>query len=246
MNIVKLLILMLFSVDVLSDDTVKVYIEDLPPNVIINGDSTKGRAIEIIKQLEIATGLTFELIRAPWARAYYEGITKANIMFTGLVRLPKREDHFLWLYQLSEDDRPFIWALKNNAAINYKKGLYAFTRRDQKLSQFRLFAEEEQFKPNLYIVTSRDQAMEMLFAKRVDLIVGSENYIKRRAIRLGLNAENLRKIKEMDIESNSLFIALSNKTPIDTVNKIKTGFDELKNSGKLNKINLRWLNEDET
>lgn len=246
MNIVKLLILMLFSVDALSKDNIKVYVEDLPPNVIINGDSTKGRAIEIIKELEIATDLTFELIRAPWARAYYEGITKPNIMFTGLVRIPKREDHFVWLYQLTEDDHPFIWTLKNNEAINYKSGVYAFTRSDQKLSQFRYFAEKEDFKPSLHIVTSRDQAMKMLFAKRVDLIVGSEHYIKRRAIQLALNPDNLRKVKEIDIESNSLFIALSNKTPIDIVNKIKTGFDELKNSGKLNKINLRWLHEDKT
>ena len=236
------ILLCLVSFNAISEEVISVYVEHLSPNVMISQGSVTGRSIDIINEISKLTGFEFNILKIPWVRAYQKGINTANIMFTGLNRNPEREQKFVWLYKLGYE-RQYIWALKSNPKKDFKSGHYAFARADHKLSLLNTFALEEKFTPEIYTVTSREQAIKMLFAERVNFIVGSERYLKERSKVLSLNFKKLEKITEISADNKGLYIALSKSTPPKVIAKIRASIKALSNSGKLNVINKTWLDQ---
>lgn len=239
-RLISSVLLCLVSFIAISQEEFTVYVEHLPPNVLITQDSVTGRSIDIINEISNITGYKFSIRKEPWVRAYHEGINKPNIVFTGLNRIPEREDKFVWVYKLGYEPQ-YVWALKGKLNKDFRTGHYAFAQADHKLSQFNSFALKEEFTPEIYTVTTREQAIKMLFAGRVDFIVGSERYLKERSKTLSLNFETLEKVKAIAANNKGLYIALSKSTPPKVAARISASIQALNDSGKLKEINNNWL-----
>jgi len=244
-KLISSVLLCLVSFFAISQEAFTVYVEHLPPNVLISPDTVTGRSVDIINEISNITGYKFSIRKAPWGRAYHEGINNPNIVFTGLNRIPEREDKFVWVYKLGYEPQ-YVWALKANLKKDFRSGHYAFAQSDHKISQFNAFALKEEFTPQIYTVTTREQAIKMLFAGRVDFIVGSERYLKERAKTLSLNFDTLKKIKAIAAKNKGLYIALSKSTPPKVTERISTSIKSLSDSGKLKEINNNWLNRNMT
>lgn len=244
-KLISSVLLCLVSFIAISQEAFTVYVEHLPPNVLVSPDSVTGRSIDIINEISNITGYKFSIRKAPWVRAYHDGINNPNIVFTGLNRIPEREDKFVWVYKLGYEPQ-YVWALKGNLKKDFRSGHYAFAQSDHKLSQFNAFALKEEFSPNIYTVTTREQAIKMLFARRVDFIVGSERYLKERSKTLSLNFDTLKKIKAIAANNKGLYIALSKSTPPKVAAEISTSMKALRDSGKLKAINNNWLYQNKT
>ena len=224
---------------VYSKEVLDVYVEHLPPNAIITADGYQGVAIDILTEVSALSGYQLKMKKAPWVRAYHEGVNKPNIIFTGLNRIPEREHKFHWLLQLGHE-KQFIWALKGTSAEEFKVGKYAFAKSDHKITQFKKYAKSNDFGPNIHLVTTREQAVKMLFAGRVDYIVGSAKYLQSRTAELGLEFEQLKTIVQIDGQNRGLYLALSKLTKPIVITNIKKAIKKLDNKGAVLNIKNRW------
>ncbi len=232
---------------VTAKDKILAYIEQIPPFVIVNKHDISGATIDILKHALSGSDIIINYQEINWARAYLEAQKKPNIILTGLNRTPSREHNFHWLLKLPityNGQKIFIWRLKNTALGNkkttMKKAIVAVVLDDYKAEYYKSYVKKLNFKPNIYTVGSRAQAIHLLFKKRVDYILGGELNEAWEVKELGYDVDQIERGPHLPNDNKGLYIALSKHTDMDLVNKIKKAMNKIKNNGDMNEIVNLW------
>mgnify|MGYP002700145801 CR=1 FL=1 len=197
-------------------------------NAIISGP-----AYEIAKKVLKHAGLTFSYKIKPWARVYNNGLTRENYLVGCLGRTAVREKSFHWIGPVTQGFTVFFYKLKSNPIkidnIEQAKSYDIAMRRS---SYNHEFLKSNQFNESkMFPVSSNDQVVKMLLAKRHSFILLNESQL--------LDISNKQKIdatlfeKALPAFEAKEYMAFSLTTSPDLVKRVRNAYEQLSREGKI-------------
>lgn len=225
----------------LPENNIKVVTEYLEPYQIQNPDGTIGGfSTEVVLALFKEAKRTADISVMPWARAYEMAKLQTNTMIYSIAHTKHRDSQFHWVGSLKKE-RLYFWGLKKHfphpiSTLALLKGYKVAASRNSNVAQY--LVDEKFF--NIYQLIKEEQNMLMLYRERVDLIVATELTLRNRAKRLGLDFNNIVKIKEAKELNNDLSIAFSKNTDAELFNHFKLAFDRIENKGTIQNLRRKW------
>jgi len=209
-----------------------------PYNYAQSDGKIVGSSTVIVEQTLKNSNIPYTLNIYPWARAYKLALNNANVLLYSAVRTPEREHLFHWVCPLnSVEYLVFKLASRKDIIINslddLKKHSTGVTR-GTFLTDY--FKQKGLVKGTHLRLTGDNQAnFRNLLGSRVDLIVDTQAYIDDHLQKLGLPADHIHAAHNLSAEiegTNSTCMAISLKTPMAVVNKIKSEHSKLINKAE--------------
>ncbi len=225
---------------------IRIVTENAPPfQIVENNRVSDGLAFELLQATQKKLNLNIEIEVYPWARSYSTAQGNPNILIFSITRTEEREKLFKWIdtiYVLED----YLWALKSSAETKEKntpKELQIYRTGVQRDDQQYAFLKNWGLSENngLVIVPTWDQAIKMLYANRLDFIMGSEIMLVHRLKANGLDLDKIEKRIYLGKMGSGLFYAFSNSTSDSLVNDFKNAFKEIRKNGEYKAIKDKWL-----
>lgn len=94
---------------------------------------------------------------------------------------------------------------------------------------------------NLALTTTNAQAIKMLFAGRIDIMMSNEVTFKQRAVELGLDPNKLEKVNTETNLYSTLYLAFSKQTPDELVTLFQDTYKVLNEEQVIDEIRQHWL-----
>ena len=239
--ILSVLLISLISHTVNAAPDIKIVTEILPPYQSISNDQKlEGYAVDVVNALKKRLNIAQEIEIYPWARAYNYAINRPNVLIFSIARTPLRENQFYWIGKLHHEKYAF-YSLKSNNVVGIKqledlKSYYIAVTRETALEQF---LSQKNF-VRLEKTNNMKHALKMLYKKRVDLVFGDSFIIKLLIKEIGYDIEQLLPVFDVPEINADLYIAMSKKTDIELVNRIKKEFELLQQENIISDIKKRW------
>lgn len=222
---------------VLAEAELHVITENWIPYNYEDRGELKGEAtVNVIKTLERA-GIDYQLSIFPWSRAYRISLKKKNVLIFTLVRMPAREDLFIWSRPVLDKELSAFYRLKSrtdikvdniDAAKNYKIGVV-------KDSMNHLFMKGKGLENNLIVVsTEQKKNVHNLIQGDIDLMAASDKTFIYSIKQLGANMDIFERVFPL-FEINP-YMAFSLGTSPDLINKINQAYDELVEEGQIQRF----------
>jgi len=225
-------------------EEIQIVTEDWPPfQIVEKGKVVGGFSVDIMRALLKETGVHAEIKSYPWARAYKMALTEKNILIFSITRNKERESLFKWVGSLSALG-DYLWSLevRKDIVINsledaklYKIGVVRNDLQHQFLNQ-KGFDDLK----HLQLVTKQDQAIKMLHANRVDLIMGPELPLLYRLKILNLDSPKLKTVYYIGQQWGDLSIAFSKNTSDIWVKRFQEALERIKENGTFAVIQRKW------
>jgi len=222
-----------------------VLTEERPPYNYQEGDEIMGLSTEIVRAVLNKAGIEAKFRLYPWTRAYKMASERENALIYSIVRSPEREELFKWVGPLVPSVRIFLYKLKDRTDIvidaldDAKQYTIGVTQEDS-MHQYLLGEGFEEGK-QLAVVTKDEQSMEKLFRGRVDLIAEGELSIPLRMKSLDLPVEQVEKVFLLAEWNDILYMAFSQQTPDELVERARTAFEQLNADGTIDGIIGKYL-----
>lgn len=228
-------ILFVLSSGVAAQDLTVITTTWAPYNMEENGKVT-GIGTEVVQATLEKAGIRAEINIYPWARAYKMASEKPNTMIYTIIKLPGRESLFKWvgpiipvksvLHKIKKRTDIVLNSLED--AKKYKIG----TTRNSAGHQFLLKQGFEDEK-HVESVNSNEMSIRKLFSERVDL-----NFMYE-AKRLGFSYSDIE--HAWVLFENEAYIAFSQSTSDEVVERFRTAFDQVKAAGTVDTIIGNYL-----
>ncbi|MEH6629273.1 MAG: transporter substrate-binding domain-containing protein [Halopseudomonas aestusnigri] len=209
---------------------VEFYTEDFPPYNYLKNNELVGIGPKIVRALAKEAGEDPKITVLPWVRAYKYAQEKQNTAIFSIVRTPKREPDFQWvgplytvrvgLYTTSNNEELYVGDNEANLEQARKVGDVAVQMGG---------AGEEllttlKFK-NLNPILDADKSFLLLLKGRYDILEASDvymAYIMKEEQVLDTMVSEVAVIGQYD-----MYLAFSNSTPIETVEKWQQALERL-------------------
>ncbi len=242
MRLFIVLLSTLLTAAVVNGTEINIVTEHFPPYQIVeNGAIQGGLSVEVVQALLDEIGSEASIKAYPWPRAYNMALTYKNVLIFSMIRNDEREKLFKWVGAISKSRDYFFWSLKGTNEIKIKS--------IEDARNYSIGVPRENFQhqflmnngfTKLSITNDFDTALKMLYAKRIQVVMGSEISIAYRMKKLNLDYSKLIKQHQIGSQWGELSIAFSKKTPDELVNKFRLAFSKIQNNGIYNKILERW------
>jgi ABC-type amino acid transport substrate-binding protein len=193
MRTVYLLILLVLIDTSVSAKTVTVLTHPLPVFSEVKPDgSMTGYSVDYASELLSAAGYTPNFRPLPFSRVMSELTSDTQVMATGIVRTPEREDRFFWIAPLTANVIGFYSTQQNKIEDidNLKKPMSVAVLRDDYRSE--LLRGKANIKR--VEVDSWQNALDLVLAKRVDSLFFSELGIALLCKKMADQCEQLHRI----------------------------------------------------
>jgi len=220
---------------------VEVVTEYLAPFQIRNEDgSLGGFATDIVNRLFDITNDSPNVNVLPWARAYRIALSRPNTLIYSIAKTSQRSNKFTWVGKV-KSERFFVWGLRDNftqplGSIEDTKG---YTLAISKSYNSAIYAENNGFR-NIHYTTRDRQSIGMLFKKRVEIIISSEQVIKQVIMSHGYDFSKLIKLADVPALNNELSIAFSKGSEADLIRRFRLAYIYLDDSGELQRLREKW------
>lgn len=218
----------------------KIMTEELKPLSYTEKGEIKGLSVEIVREILKMTNCSDNIKVYPWARAYNETLNNPNNILFSMSRNPEREKLFKWVGPLITDNVFFY--KKKGTDVNIKS--IEDAKKVKRIAITRNYPHQKQLRAkgfkNLYITVTPESNIKMLINERVSLIIGAELVYTELIKATTVNPNLLEKIN-IPIDQAILYIAFSKDTPDSKVQKWQNALDEIKKSGKYDKIKTKYL-----
>lgn len=228
-------VLMLFCLQSLAEP-LQVVTEDSSYSELRDG-KVVGVASEIVEKTLTRAGVTdYHMALYPWARAYDMARLEPNVLIYPIIRSAEREPLFKWVGELDQVT-PMFYKLRERRDIVVKSLQDAKTWsvgvvRDDSRQEY---LEGKGF--NKMVVSSNNlDNLRKLLSGQVALVPLPEREAREQCEDLHIAFEDLESVYTIDELSKGLYVALSLKTPDDTVKRITAAFAQLKDDGTLAKV----------
>jgi polar amino acid transport system substrate-binding protein len=228
-------VLMLFCLQSLAEP-LQVVTEDSSYSELRNG-KVVGVASEIVEKTLAKAGVTdYHMALYPWARAYDMARLEPNVLIYPIIRSAEREPLFKWVGELDQVT-PMFYKLRERRDIVVKSLQDAKTWsvgvvRDDSRQEY---LEGKGF--NKMVVSSNNlDNLRKLLSGQVALVPLPEREAREQCEDLHIAFEDLESVYTIDELSKGLYVALSLKTPDETVKRITAAFAQLKEDGTLAKV----------
>ncbi|WP_339448193.1 substrate-binding periplasmic protein [Pseudomonas sp. EA_5y_Pfl2_R50] len=217
--------------------------ENFPPyNMAKNGknfaqgENINGIATDIVREMFQRAGITYSLtLRFPWERVYKLALENPGYGAFVMARLPDREKLFKWVGPIGPDD----WVMLTKAdskitletledARKYKIGAYKGDAIAETLTK-------QGLKPAV-VLRDQDNAKKLVRGQ-IDLWATGDpagRYLARQDGVTGLKTV-------LRFNSAELYLALNKDVPEETVKKLQTALDQMREEGVVDEIMGRYL-----
>ncbi|MGB0943287.1 MAG: substrate-binding periplasmic protein [Marinomonas sp.] len=209
-----------------------VLTEDWRPYNYEDKGEIKGQSTDIVVKVLDRAGIDYKITLFPWSRAYRIAQQKENVLIYTIVRMPVREDMFIWSRPLAKQDTGSLFKLSDSQKIKvssleeakrYKIGVI-------KDSMGYLFLKNNGFSQAI-VPVSTDQRLnlEHLLRGYVDLVAASDKSFTHITKQMGVDPDAL--TKAMTLFEFSPYMAFSLGTSQEIIDKVNKAYDELVEEG---------------
>ncbi|KJZ10831.1 hypothetical protein TW85_19100 [Marinomonas sp. S3726] len=192
----------------------------------------KGQSTDIVVKVLDRAGIDYKITLYPWSRAYRIAQQKENVLIYTIVRMPVREDMFIWSRPLAKQDTGSLFKLSDSKNIKvsnleeakqYKIGVI-------KDSMGYLFLKNNGVSQAI-VPVSTDQKLnlEHLLRGYVDLVAVSEKSFAHVTKQMGVESEALTRV--MKLFEFTPYMAFSLGTSQEIIDKVNKAYDELVEEG---------------
>lgn len=223
---------------------VRVVGEHLIPFQGVVDGNVEGLAIDLTRALIEQTRVDASFEIYPWARAYSDAQRFPNVLLLSISRTPERENKFKWIGQVVRSKVTY-WRLKERSDITGPlsptklSNLTIGVQRDAVYHEY--LQKHLPNTENLALTTTNAQAIKMLFAGRVDIMMSNEVTFKQRAVELGLDPNKLEKVNTETNLYSTLYLAFSKQTPDHLVTLFQNTYKTLDENQVIEEIRQHWL-----
>jgi polar amino acid transport system substrate-binding protein len=216
--------------------TLQVVTEDSSYSAL-EGGKVVGVASEVVEMALADAGITdYHMALYPWARAYDIARLQADVLIYPMIRSAEREALFKWVGEL-EHVTPMFYKLRARPdvvvsalqdASQYTVGVVRDDSRQQ-------YLEGKGFSKMVVSANNLDN-LRKLISGQVQLIPMPEREAREQCADLGIAFDDLESVFTLDDLSKGLYVALSARTPDETVQKIVAAFARLKQAGTVDQV----------
>lgn len=212
---------------------------DPPYNYLDSNAKPAGLVVEIVEEIQKRLGNTDKIEIYPWARAYQIASNEENVILFSMARTKERRNLFYWVGPVIDNSWVLIArqdSILNIASLEDAKkipsiGVYRNDSRDNYLSELGF--------QNLSRSTSSELGYKMLMAKRISAYAAIDISLDEALLAVGSNINEVKILYKL--KTVQVFITISKATPLLTVNKWKTTFQELINDGTYENIFKKYF-----
>ena len=228
----------------LGAEKIRVLTEIWEPYNYLDGDRPVGLSTELVKATFKKANIDYELEVLPWKRAYNFTLNDKNTAIFTITRTPAREAVFKWVGPLYPQVE-YFYKLRKRSDIKVSRiddlKAYVVGVLNGGSTQEVLLARGFQNGVNLNPVTKASQNLAMLFAERVDFVIGSDAKFV-----FQLKDNNLHKFEDLEksvllSDSGGYYLALNINTPDEIVNRLQKALDQLMRDGLRDAIWRKYL-----
>ena len=206
---------------------IKVVTEDTFPLQYLENGKVTGPATNLVEQVLLAAGVTYNIEVLPWARAYQLALTEPNILIYSLAKTTARLNAFKWVGKITALDYYLYGAV--DSEINLQTSLEDLkqyeigTVRDSAVYQY---LQVNGFNKLTTVVQGRQNFL-LFEQNRIDLFPANKSSFQAICLQDAFNCHNLKPLYKLDISSIELYIAFSQLTDDVLVEKIRAGYTKV-------------------
>lgn len=234
LEVLSTTVLMLVCLSVQAE-TMHVVTEDSSYSWLQDG-KVAGPASEIVEKTLVNAGLKdYHMALYPWARAYDMARLEPNVVIYPMIRNAERETQFHWVGELEPVIQVFF-KLRERKDITVgtlqdaKKFTIGVVRDDARQQ----YLESQHFSKMVVSANNLDNLRKLL-SGQVALVPMPEREARDQCRDLNVSFDLLENVYTINDLSQSLYVALSLKTPPDTVQRVTQAFAQLKADGTVAK-----------
>ena len=236
-----LLHIMLFSVGVAAQQEkprLFLYTENMPPFSYLVDNHADGINVALIRQLCQRLRLECVVQLMPWRRAFEKAQAQQYAGVFSTARTPSREQLFKWVGPISTANA-FLFRLKGRTEINplnlddAKQFKVAVARGDVFEDYFRTRGFDNQ--NNLIVFADKADAVPLLRAKRIDLLVGLNINVNSWLQLHGLNSDAVEVALPLG-EVSKVYLALNIEFPEELVQQMQAEVELMLEQGVLDAL----------
>lgn len=231
---------MMLSSD-LQAEQIQVVTENFAPFQFTNeAGKLTGYSIEVAEALFERTGDHAKFKVLPWARAYQQALSTPNTLLMTVAHSKIRDPLFQWVGAVATE-RLYFWGYKSEfpdpfSELEDLKQYSVAATIDANPYQFLL---KNNF-PRIYQVSGQDSVIKMLFNKRADFIVFSEQGLKTRTQKYQYDFALIHPVFEVEELNSDLSFAFSIHSDQNLVRKYQDAFQSLIQDGVLESLKRKW------
>ncbi|WP_105169047.1 substrate-binding periplasmic protein [Pseudoalteromonas sp. T1lg23B] len=223
--------------------TLTLYAEDLPPYHFKNAQGeVSGALVDIARSALSHAQLEGQFEIVPMARAYKELQTQPNTLMLSLLKTPQRSKQFVWIAQTYFADAYLVSHVDSPITLDTLQQAKQFrvsTIRGYSSEHFlrkQGFSEEE----NLVLVSHYHQLWQLLYKKRIDLVLTNTLTLEKEVLSTGLDPTLVAKKLHLTDFPSQLWLVANPQLDATTAQKLKASVHHLKQSGVYQQILARW------
>lgn len=218
-----------------------VYTENYPPyNFLGPHGDVAGFATQNVRQILDATGLSYEIIMAPWARAVQGVQSYDNALIYTITRTPTREADYNWLVPIASSDFYLFVNADETRKITFQdieRGKYTGVCVSGDLT-CEIFSWAGMPKENLQVVTGNATGdFRMVLARRVDMYISNVASNAQLRQQEGFDLALTKPVLKVEREA-AFYLAGNKNMPEETRLKIRLAFAKLHMSGAYKLVDL--------
>jgi len=222
------------TAQVSESDSMLVVTEEWAPYNYTNLDgNVVGISTEVVEQTLTNSDIPYTINSYPWVRSYELALNNANVLLYSTVRTPEREPLFHWVCPLHLVEYSlFKLASRTDIVINSLSDLKKYSTGVTRGAFSDSLFEREKLLNGIHLQVSSNNQVNFrnLINERVDLIINTQQYIDLHLSKLALAPEYISSAYKLNDDANTemeLCMAISLKTPMALVNKIKAEHQKL-------------------
>jgi len=218
--------------------TLSIYTVEYPP-LVFKGENGKlsGIAAEVVAQAAQLAGLSMRVPEIPWKRAQMQVQQDADSCLTPFTRSPEREKLYRWVGVVMESNQSLFINTHHPVALSSlddAKGKRVVVLLGSSMADY--------LKKNNIAYSVRptpEEAERELAAGGADVWAVHDVVANYTIKQVGTPADSIR--EALQVQTTSIYLACSLKMPDETALKLSRAFQQLRESGKLEKIIAKYL-----
>ena len=227
---------------------IRLVTEHLPPYQLISDKdySITGFAVDIVLETLKRTPYQYALEGYPWVRSYNLSLKTPNTCIFSIARIASREDKFIWIGQITEQNNAVIWGLKNNVHSQHIKNIddlkqYVTAVNKNDVTHLGMLEHGLVAGKHLYVLEHTKSLINLLVTRpEIDFIVADDITINYRAKLAGVNINLLQRVFEVKTLPLNFYIACNKQSDPVMIRTLKNKLSEIHQDGTYQKILSRW------
>jgi len=186
-----------------------------------------GRSVDTVRKALDATDISYSISAHNWSVSYNAVLRDESTCIFSIVRLPNRENKFVWIGELENFDSA-IYALKSRHikinTLNDAKRYKTAVLRDNFSHHYLLERGFSELK-NLLLIDNFDKIDKLMTTRHnmLDFIILSKNQFDYRS-KTELKLKKLEPVYKLNTVNSPLFFACNVNMDTETVSKLRAGF----------------------